>query len=132
MFWGNWVFFSCWRPKKCQEILMVSQIYFIFCCNVFTTLIQCALHFCDVNEHFIYSHCIRRSHRKMFTSLWSHQTPQKESNYCTKFELHPRHFLVKPTKCLSPALKFFWEPVWCSNFHQSICMNVKNTKHTYL
>ena len=63
-FWGNSVFFSCWTPKKCQEILMVSRIYFIFCCNVFTTLIQCALYFCDVNEHFIYSHCIRRLHRK--------------------------------------------------------------------
>ena len=37
---------------------MVSQIYFIFCCNVFTTLIQRALHFCDVNEHFIYIHIV--------------------------------------------------------------------------
>ena len=52
--------FSSPRAKKIQKFLVVSHIDFIFFCDNFTNLIQCALCFCDVIEHFTYPHCICR------------------------------------------------------------------------
>ena len=131
-FGGNSMFFRARDRKNFQKILMMSHVDFVFCCNTFTNLIQRALCFYVVREHFTYSYCICGWYKNFFKSLWSHLTAQKQSKWCTKFELYPRHFSVKLTKCISPDSKFFWEPLWCSKFHQSLCMNVKNMKHTYL
>ncbi len=98
------------------------------------------LWFCYERTELIQAHVLDTlnmvvRHVKKFLAGFEKGFHPKKSGFLKNFEpdseLHPRHFLTKLKKSLSPVLKYFWDVVWCSNCHQSIPRDVRNIKHTY-
>ena len=56
------------------------------------------------------------------------RSPSKQSKFRHVFEIHPRYFWRKLIKELPSELKHLRDVMRCSNCHQSISRNIRNTK----
>ena len=70
-------------------------------------------------------------HLKTFFVIQSRGPCEKSSKFWHGFKLNPCLILKKLRIWLSPALKYFWSVVWCSDCHQLIAWDGRTMKHNY-
>ena len=63
--------------------------------------------------------------------IWDFLGFQNCQKFLLGFLLHPRYFLTKLKKCVSPALKSFWWSIWYCNCYHSIPLDLRNMKNNY-